>query len=243
MDNYTRSYPQGGAKVEVVNSFMRGIYAWMGAGLALTAVLAWWVTNTPAALSLLLNVDFTTGQAGTPVILYGMILAELGIVFYLSARVSKMNPGTATGLFLLYSAMNGLTIAPILLMYTAQSVATTFFVAAGMFGAMSLYGLTTKKDLTSWGSLLFMGLIGMLIAMVVNIFLQSEMMGFVISGVGVVLFTGLTAYDTQKFKTMGEVMPNDAAAIRRGSIIGALTLYLDFINLFLMLLRIMGDRR
>ncbi len=243
MNNYTNSYPSRAANVEVVNAFMRGIYAWMGAGLALTAVLAWWVTRTPAALGLLLNVDFAAGTQGTPFVLYGLILAELGVVFYLSARVARMNPGTATGLFLLYSGMNGLTIAPILLMYTAQSVATTFFVTAGMFGAMSLYGLMTKKDLTSWGSLLFMGLIGMVIAMVVNIFLQSSMMSFVISGVGVVLFTGLTAYDTQKFKTMGEVMPNDAAAIRRGSILGALTLYLDFINLFLMLLRLLGDRR
>lgn len=243
MENYSRSYPSRTANVEVVNAFMRGIYAWMGAGLALTAVIAWWVTNSQAALGMLLNIDFAAGTQGTPILLYGLILAELGVVFYLSARISKMNPGTATGLFLLYSGMNGLTIAPILLMYTAQSVASTFFVAAGMFGVMSLYGLMTKKDLTSWGSLLFMGLIGMLIAMVVNIFLQSEMMSFVISGVGVVLFTGLTAYDTQKFKTMGENMPGDAAAIRRGSILGALTLYLDFINLFLMLLRIMGDRR
>ncbi|WP_147822173.1 Bax inhibitor-1/YccA family protein [Salidesulfovibrio onnuriiensis] len=243
MNNYTRSFPSRAANAEVVNAFMRGIYAWMGAGLALTAVLAWWVANTPAALGLLLNIDFATGTQGTPVLLYGLFLAELGIVFYLSARVASMNPGTATGLFLLYSGLNGVTLSPILLAYTGQSVAATFFVSAGMFGAMSLYGLLTKKDLTSWGSLLFMGLIGMIIAMVVNIFLQSQMMSFVISGVGVVLFTGLTAYDTQKFKTMGEVMPNDAAAVRRGSILGALTLYLDFINLFLMLLRIMGNRR
>lgn len=231
------------ASVEVLNAFMRGIYAWMGAGLALTAVLAWWVTNSEAALGMLLNVNFAAGTQGTPYVLFGLFLAELGIVFYLSARVMKMNPTTATVLFLVYSGLNGLTIAPILLMYTAQSVAATFFVAAGMFGAMSVYGLVTKKDLTSWGSLLFMGLIGMIIAMVVNMFLQSSMMSFVISGVGVVLFTGLTAYDTQKFKTMGQMMPGDAAVVRRGAILGALTLYLDFINLFLMLLRIMGDRR
>ncbi len=230
------------ANVEVVNAFMRGIYGWMSAGLAITAVLAYLVTTSSTLLNLFFNVDPVSGSVGLSMFYIVMIVAEFGIVMALSWRISRMNPTTATGLFLAYSALNGLTLAPILLVYTAHSVAVTFFVTAGMFGAMSLYGLLTKKDLTSMGSLLFMGLIGMLIAMVVNMFLHSAMMDFVISGVGVILFLGLTAFDTQKLKTMGEVLPNDAAAIRRGSIMGALTLYLDFINLFLFLLRFLGNR-
>ncbi|HKK33722.1 MAG TPA: Bax inhibitor-1/YccA family protein, partial [Desulfomicrobiaceae bacterium] len=145
---------------------------------------------------------------------------------------------------MLYSAMNGATLSAVLLAYTGASVFSTFLVCAGMFGAMSVYGMTTKKDLTSMGSFLFMGLIGIIIASVVNIFLQSPAMHFVISGVGVLIFTGLTAYDTQKLKAMGESAPmDDATAVRRGTILGALTLYLDFINLFLMLLRFMGQGR
>jgi FtsH-binding integral membrane protein len=137
------------------------------------------------------------------------------------------------------------TLSAILLLYTMTSVAATFFIAAGMFGAMAVYGFITKKDLSSWGSFLFMGLIGIIIAMVVNIFLASSMMSWVISGIGVIIFTGLTAYDVQQITRMGEqgIMNGGAAVIRKGAIMGALKLYLDFINLFLMLLRFMGDRR
>jgi FtsH-binding integral membrane protein len=151
----------------------------------------------------------------------------------------------ATGIFLGYSALNGVTLSTILLYYTASSVAATFFVTAGMFGAMAVYGFVTKKDLSSWGSFLFMGLIGIIIAMVVNIFLASPMISWVISGIGVIIFTGLTAYDVQQITRMGEqgIMDGGEAAIRKGAIMGALKLYLDFINLFLMLLRFMGDRR
>lgn len=230
------------ASAEVLNAFMRGIYGWMSVGLGLTAVLAFAVTTSPTLLNLIFKVDPVTGAAGLSMGYFMLVIAEIGIVMGLSWRISRMSPGMATGLFLVYSGLNGLTLAPILLMYTAHSVAVTFFVTAGMFGAMSLYGLLTKKDLTSMGSLLFMGLIGLFIAMVVNMFMQSAMMDFVISGIGVLLFLGLTAFDTQKLKTMGEVLPNDAAAIRRGSIMGALTLYLDFINLFLFLLRFLGNR-
>lgn len=231
------------AQGEFVNTFMRGVYGWMCAGLALTAGIAFLLTQNQALLSLFFTVDPATGNvAGLSVPYIAMIVAELGIVFYLSARVAKMAPGTATGLFLLYAGLNGITITPILLVYTGASVAQTFLVCAGMFGSMSVYGLVTKKDLTSWGSFLFMGLIGLVLAMVVNMFLQSSAMSFVISGVGVILFLGLTAYDTQSLKTMGETMPNDEAAVRRGSIMGALRLYLDFINLFLMLLQFFGQR-
>jgi len=232
------------AKAEVVNAFMRGVYGWMSAGLGLTALVAYVVSNTQSLLQMFFVVDPATGAVGMSTLVFILLFAELGIVFYLGARIASMNPGTATGLFLLYSGLNGLTLTPILLAYTAESVAGTFVITAGMFGAMSLYGLLTKKDLTSWGSLLFMGLIGIIIAMVVNMFLQSSAMAFAISIIGVIIFLGLTAYDTQKLKTMGETVPaGDDVAIRRGTILGALTLYLDFINLFLMLLRLMGNRR
>jgi Integral membrane protein, interacts with FtsH len=232
------------AKAEVVNAFMRGVYGWMSAGLALTALISYLVANVPALTRIFFVVDPATGAVGMSTLVFILLFAELGIVFYLGARISSMNPATATGLFMLYSGLNGLTLTPILLAYTAESVASTFCITAGMFGAMSVYGLLTKKDLTSWGSLLFMGLIGVIIAMVVNMFLQSSAMAFAISVIGVIIFLGLTAYDTQKLKTMGENVPaGDTAAIRRGTIMGALTLYLDFINLFLMLLRLMGDRR
>lgn len=231
------------SKAEVVNAFMRGVYGWMGAGLALTALISYVVSSTPALKQVFFQVDPATGAVGMSTLVFVLLFAELGIVFFLGARISTMAPSTATGLFLLYSGLNGLTLTPILLAYTAESVAATFVITAGMFSAMSIYGMVTKKDLTSWGSLLFMGLIGIVIAMVVNMFLQSSAMAFAISVIGVIVFLGLTAYDTQKLKTMGESVPmGDSAAIRRGTILGALTLYLDFINLFLMLLRLFGNR-
>lgn len=242
MTPYQQSYPAGGARAEVVNAFMRGVYAWMAAGLALTAVLAWATINTPLA-SLVFSVDQATGQIGMSPMVWLLFIAEIGIVFYLSARIRTLQPSTAVTLFMVYSGLNGLTLSPILLAYTASSVAATFAVTAGMFGAMSLYGLITKKDLTSWGSFLFMGLIGIIIASVVNMFLASAMMDFVISCIGVLLFMGLTAYDTQKLKVMGETAPGDAGAIKKVTILGALTLYLDFINLFIFLLRFMGNSR
>jgi uncharacterized protein len=224
-----------GARVEVLNAFMRGVYGWMSAGLGLTALLAFYVASTPAIREVV---------HGTPMLLFGLIIVELGIVVAISAAIHKLSAATATGLFLFYSALNGVTLSFIFLVYTAASITTTFVVCAGMFGAMSIYGLTTKKDLTSWGSFLFMGLIGIIIASVVNIFLRSPAMHFVISGVGVLVFVGLTAYDTQKLKNMGESAPmGDSLALRRGTILGALTLYLDFINLFLMLLRFFGQSR
>ncbi|ACV69418.1 Bax inhibitor-1/YccA family protein [Desulfohalobium retbaense] len=218
-----------------INAFMRGVYTWMSGGLLLTAVVAFGVINTPALIQTV---------ASNPTILLVLILAELGLVLTISAGISKLSGTMATSLFMLYSGLNGVTLAPILLLYTGASVAGTFVICAGMFGAMSLYGLTTKKDLTSWGSFLFMGLIGIVLAAVVNMFLQSAMIEFVISGVGVLVFTGLTAWDTQQLKTMGETAPaDDATAVRRGTILGALRLYLDFINLFLMLLRFFGQMR
>lgn len=234
MANYG-SMPRTQARAEVMNAFMRGVYGWMTAGLGVTAALAFLVAGSPALTQLFL---------GNSILFFGIIIAEVGLVFAISGAVHRMSAGTATGLFLLYSALNGITLSVVFLAYQPEAIFKAFVTTAGMFGAMSLYGLTTKKDLTSWGSFLFMGLIGIFIAMIVNIFLRSPMMHFVISLVGVIVFTGLTAYDTQQLRQMGESAPyGDTVAIRRGSILGALRLYLDFINLFLMLLRLFGGNR
>lgn len=234
MANYG-SMPRTQARAEVMNAFMRGVYGWMTAGLGVTAALAFLIAGSPALAQLFW---------GNSILLIGIIIAEVGLVFAISGAIHRMSAGTATGLFLLYSALNGITLSVIFAAYAPAAIFKAFVTTAGMFGAMSVYGLTTKKDLTSWGSFLFMGLIGMFIAMLVNIFLQSPMMHFVISIVGVIVFTGLTAYDTQQLRQMGESAPHDdATAIRRGSILGALRLYLDFINLFLMLLRLFGGGR
>jgi uncharacterized protein len=219
-----------------VNAFVRGVYNWMAIGLGLTAVTAFFVANNPAMLQLIF---------GNPLIFFGLIIAELALVFSISARVERMRAGTATNLFMLYAILNGATLSAIFIRYTMSSIASTFFVCAATFLAMSIYGWTTKKDLTSWGNFLFMGLIGIIIASVVNLFVQSSGMAMIISYIGVLVFVGLTAYDTQKIKNMAMTQPAglDGAVIRKGSIIGALSLYLDFINLFLMLLHIFGGNR
>ena len=232
------SYPlrQSEAQTQVaVNSFVRSVYNWMAIGLGLTGFVAYYVSNSPS----LLNIIF-----GNPIVFWGLIIGELALVFTLSARVGKMQASTATAMFVVYAVLNGATLSAIFLAYTKSSIASTFFVCAGTFVAASIYGWVTKKDLTSFGSFLFMGLIGIIIASVVNIFLKSSGMAMIISYIGVFIFIGLTVYDTQKLKNMALTQPADAdaAVVRKGAIIGALSLYLDFINLFLMLLRIMGNR-
>jgi len=221
---------------EVSTVFLAKVFNWMAIGLGLTGLAAFLTVNSQAALQFVF---------GNKIVFYGLIIGELGLVFYLSARIERISAQAATGLFIAYSILNGVTLSAILLLYTMTSVAATFFIAAGMFGAMAVYGFVTKKDLSGFGSFLFMGLIGIIIAAVVNLFLASSMLSWMISGIGVLVFTGLTAYDVQKITRMGEqgIMNGGEAAIRKGAIMGALALYLDFINLFLMLLRFMGDRR
>ena len=182
---------------------------------------------------------------GNPIIFFVIIIAELALVFSIAGMVNKMSAGTATGLFVLYSALNGVTLSFIFLAYTRSSIFSTFFICAATFLACSIYGWTTKRDLTSWGGFLFMGLIGIIIASLVNVFIRSSAMSMVVSYIGVFVFVGLTAYDTQKLKNMALTQPAglDAAVVRKGAILGALSLYLDFINLFLMLLRIFGQSR
>jgi FtsH-binding integral membrane protein len=219
-----------------VNEYVRSVYNWMAIGLAITGFIAYYVAHSEAMIRLVF---------GNPLIFYGLIIGELALVFSISARVSRMRASTATGLFLLYAAMNGATLSFIFLAYAKASIASTFLVCAGTFTACSIYGWVTKKDLTSLGGFLFMGLIGIVIASVVNIFLRSPAMHMIIGYIGVLVFVGLTAYDTQKIKNMALTQPDglDAGTIRKGAILGALSLYLDFINLFLMLLRVMGTGR
>jgi hypothetical protein len=179
---------------------------------------------------------------GTP-LFYVLIIGELGLVAWLSGLVGKMSATTASVVFLAYSALNGLTLSCIFFLYTKDSIASTFVVSAATFGAMSLYGYTTKRTLDGLGSFCFMGLIGVVIAGLVNLFLRSNMLGFIVSCVGVIVFVGLTAYDTARLKRMAESVSIDSEEGRRGAVVGALALYLDFVNLFLMLLRLFGRRR
>ena len=219
-----------------INDFIRSVYNWMGIGLGLTGLIAFYVSSSESFMRLLY---------GNRILFFALIIGQLALVFTLSARVQKMQASTATGLFLLYAALNGVILSFIFIVYTRSSITSTFFVCAATFVACSFYGMTTKRDLTSFGGFLAMGLIGIIIASVVNMFIRSSGMSMIISYIGVLVFVGLTAYDTQKLKQMALTQPEGigAGAIRKGAILGALSLYLDFINLFLMLLRIMGDRR
>ena len=224
-------------KTEVlVNNYVRSVYNWMCIGLALTGFISFYVSSNESIMRLVF---------GNRAIFFILIIAELALVFSIAGWVNKMSAGTATGLFVLYSALNGVTLSFIFLAYTRSSIYSTFFICAGTFLACSIYGWTTKRDLTSWGGFLFMGLIGIIIASLVNLFIRSSAMSMVISYIGVFVFVGLTAYDTQKLKNMALTQPAglDGAVVRKGAILGALSLYLDFINLFLMLLRIFGQGR
>ena len=217
---------------ERVTAFLRKVYGWMCVGLAITATVALGVASSPALVQTIF---------GNKILFFGLFIAELGLVFYLSARINKMAASTAAGLFLLYSALNGATLSFIFLAYTGTSIATTFLVTAGMFGALALYGTATKRSLAGVGQFAFMGLIGVILASLVGMFWKSEGLQFVISVVGVIVFTGLTAWDAQKLKTMAVTVPESSYGSY--SVVGALALYLDFINLFLFMLRFMGGRR
>jgi len=222
-------------KEQVEAAFISKVYGWMSAALVITGVVAMWAASTPAVQ----NAIF---PGNTMVPFYILIAAEFGAVIYLSARINKMSAETAGIVFVLYSILNGLTLSMVFLMYTSASIASTFLVTAATFGVMSAYGYMTKKDLTSIGNLAYMALIGIIIASVVNIFLHSEVMYWVITYAGVLIFVALTAYDTQKIKRMASFDDSYDDA-KKKSILGALTLYLDFVNLFLLLLRFMGNRK
>ncbi|MDE2290546.1 MAG: Bax inhibitor-1/YccA family protein [Elusimicrobia bacterium] len=216
-----------------LNDFIHKVYMWMSAGLAVTGAVALYMAAHPAMI-----VHMMQNQ----VLFWGMLIAQLGCVFVLAGMVQKMEANTAKAMFLFYAALTGITTSVIFLIYTRGSIANTFFVTAGTFAVMSIWGYSTKKDLTSMGHLLFMGLVGIIIASIANIFVHSSAMDKAVTYIGVVVFTGLTAYDTQRIKSM-YVAGTQGEEETKEAILGALALYLDFINLFLELLKLMGDRR
>ncbi len=217
---------------ERVAGFLRAAYGWMCIGLIITALTASFIAASPTLV---------IGIARNPVLFWGLFIAQLGIVVLLSARVNKLAASTAGMLFVAYSALTGVTISFVLLLYTGESVATTFLITAGMFGALAAYGTLTRRNLQAFGQFFFMGLVGVVIASVVGMFWQSSALQFVISFVGVIVFAGLTAYDAQRLEAMALTTP--AGQVGSYAIVGALALYLDFINLFLFLLRFLGGRR
>ena len=216
---------------ERVSAFLTKVYGWMGIGLGITAVVAFVVAGSPTLVRMLV---------GNQLIFFALVLGELGLVFYLSARVQSLEPGGAAGLFVAYSALNGVTLSVILLAYTGASVASTFVVTAGMFGALAFFGTTTTRSLAGVGQFFFMGLIGLVLASIVGMFWHNDALQFLIATVGVIVFTGLTAWDAQRLKQMGAELPEGQGGAY--AIVGALSLYLNFVNLFLMLLRLQGRR-
>ena len=212
---------------------MRKVYVWMTLALALTGFTAYGVATSPGIITALYS---------NSVLLWGLVIAEFAIVFGVSAAINRLSLTPATLLFVLYSVINGALFSSIFLVYTMSSIASVFFITAGTFGVMALVGYTTKKDLSSMGKILFMALIGIIIATIVNIFLKSSGLEMIVSYLGVLIFVGLTAYDTQKIKNMLLMAPDASEASQKLALVGALSLYLDFINLFIYLLRILGKR-
>ncbi len=219
-----------------VNTFLRGVYNWMTIALALTGMTAFYVSQNQTLLNMI---------HGNIIIKIALFAGIFGLVFYIPSRIQKLAASTVTTLFIIYAVLMGAFLSYIFVYYTASSIASTFFICSLTFGCFSFYGMVTKRDLTSLGGFMFMGLIGIIIASIVNIFIGSSMLTMLISYIGVLVFVGLTAYDTQKLKEMSLTMPGNATGsmVRKATIMGALTLYLDFINLFLFLLRILGVSR
>jgi uncharacterized protein len=229
MDAWTSNTVQ---TADRVSAFLWKVYGWMAVGLGLTALVAFAVASSPDLIRVLV---------GNRLVFFGLVIAELGLVFFMSARADRLAPGTAAGLFALYSALNGVTLSVILLAYTGESVTMTFVVTAGMFGALALFGSTTKRSLAGAGQFFMMGLVGIILASIVGMFWHNDALQFLISVVGVIVFTGLTAWDAQRLKQMALALPE--GQVGSYAVVGALSLYLDFINLFLMLLRFTGSRR
>lgn len=233
-DNATPFYKDAAAAVDAgLRKYMLNVFSYMSAGLAISAVLAYLVSVSPTMMSIFFS---------SPVTAIAIMLVPLGISIYLSARIANISVGTAGTLFVVFAACLGISLAPIFLVYSGESIAYSFFITSAMFLSMVIYGYVTGKDLTGFGSFLFMGLIGLIIASVVNLFVHSSALMFVISIIGVVIFTGLTAYDTQVIKSI--YFSDDSEEVsQKKAIIGALQLYLDFVNLFLYILRLVGSRR
>ena len=222
----------GAVSAERITAFLRKVYGWMAVGLGVTAVVALAVASSPTLVQALVT---------NRILFFGLVIGELGLVFYLSARIQKLAANTAAALFLLYSALNGATLSLVFLAYTGTSIASTFVVTAGAFGALALYGSITKRSLAGVGQFAFMGLIGLILASIVGMFWHAQGLQFGISIVGVIVFTALAAWDAQRMKLMAASVPEERYGAY--SVVGALALYLDFINLFLFLLRFFGGRR
>ena len=230
-DRYAESLPRY-SDSDVLATFLRGVYGWMCGGLAVTAMSAWLVASSPV---------LTGAIFGNRVVFWILALVRLGIVFTLSARVDRMAPRTASLLFVAYSALTGVTLSAILLVFTGESVFATFAVTAGMFGTLALYGTVTRRSLSGLGQFLFMGLVGLVLASIVGIFWHNDGFQFLISFIGVIVFAGLTVYDAQRLKSLA--FATSTGPTSGATIVGALALYLDFINLSLFLLRFLGNRR
>ena len=220
-----------GALSAAFPALMRKVYVWMTLALVITGICAYGVATSPALMQMVY---------GNKAAIWVLFIAEIGLVFYTTARINRLSLSTATTLFIIYSALNGVTMSAIFVAYTMTSIAQVFFITAGTFAAMALIGYTTKKDLTRFGGIAFMLLIGLIIATVVNMFVQSTMLDLILSYIGVVLFVGLTAWDSQQIKRALAMQPDMSESSQKVALLGALTLYLDFINLFLYLLRIFG---
>jgi uncharacterized protein len=215
-------------------TFLSQVYFWMSAGLALTGFVAGWMSLNPSLI---------VGIARNPILMIGLFIGQIGLVFWLSSAIMRISLSAATVGFGVYATLNGVLFSYIFLVYTGASIASTFFVTAGTFAAISVYGFTTKRDLTSVGSFCFMGLIGIILASLVNMFFRSPAMYWIITYAGIAIFIGLTAYDTQKLKQIHAQGFSSGDMMKKLALLGALRLYLDFINLFLLLLRVMGRRR
>lgn len=221
-----------------VQLFMRTVFSWMFLALALTAIVAWFASGSESFMGMMIN----PAKASLSIFGWVIMLSPLGLVFWLSAGFSRMSVGSITLIFLAYSFLMGLSLSFVFLAYTGAVIAQTFVITSAMFGLMAVLGYTTKTDLTRFGSLMMMGLFGLIIASLVNFLMKSQTIDYIISFVGVLIFTGLTAYDVQKLKRLG-ASTADGESLRKAGIMGALTLYLDFINLFLFLLRFFGNRK
>ncbi len=224
--------------VPVAKTYLAGVFGWMFLALGITAITSWLFASSPQLIAMLY-----TAKGSMTVLGWVVLLAPLGFVIWMSARFNRMSASKLALLYVVYAILMGMSLSFVFLAYTGASIATTFMVTAGMFGVMAVLGYTTKTDLTKFGSIMIMAVVGLIIAMLVNMFMHSSGMSYIISFLGVLIFTGLTAYDVQKLKRIGAGMVEGAEGTRKMTIMGALTLYLDFINLFLFLLRFFGNRR
>jgi FtsH-binding integral membrane protein len=232
MRDVRTAQPSSAVADERITSFLKAVYGWMFVGLLVTAGVAVFVASQPTLVRAIVT---------NRLLFLGLVIGQLGLVYWISARAASLKPSTSATLFLIYSATNGITFSVVLLAFTGASIASAFLTTAGMFGALAVYGSMTKRSLVGLGQFAFMGLIGIVIASLVGLFWQNDALQFLISSIGVIVFTGLTAYDAQKLKAMAVAV--DGPQVGSYAISGALSLYLDFVNLFLMILRLFGGRR